>query len=213
MKRLALTAAALWSLTSTVALAEPAEPPITDPMSLVDTVTVDNVSKLVAELGAQDVKTQDISGTKMVTFMDAGVPYNLPIFLCDVRPGKCVALAMAVVVDPGATSYGLEALNEYNKNNPFLTAVKLDGNKIGLGRLWLVDGGVTKKNLAVNIASFIVNFRAVKLQPQVVASAQPPGAFRPTAYAPPLRFVPASKRDIEQLTRSLLVSTRFGARR
>lgn len=69
---------------------------------------------------------------------------------------------------------------------------KFDGTKTGIGRALLVDSGVTKKNVAINIATFAaaVQFAIKTLNEQVVAgigqsqflrAGTPPDArFRPS---------------------------------
>jgi hypothetical protein len=212
-----LTAVALLLLApcANALAAEPAEPPITEPMSLIDTLTAENVTKLLTELGAQKIETRDMTGGKLITFFDGPVPYNMGIALCDIRPGKCLALSMGVIMDPGSTSYTLETLNKYNTENMFVTAIKLEGNKVGFGRVWLVDGGVTKKNMAINIASFIVTFRQAlkEIQPQVVAGVQTEGAFKPTAQTRAPTFLLADPKDMERITKALVHKTTLGDKR
>ena len=177
---LALLAGLAAALSTGPSLAEPAEPPIANPGAIVDNLTADNVSELIRELGGQQIQTREVDGKKLVTFMDGNVPYNLGIALCDIRPGKCLAVAIAVIIDPGTTSYPLEIFNNFNKENLFVTLIKLEGNKFGVGRVLLVDGGVTKKNLAINIASFALTFQeAMKyLSSQLVAGYQQNGTFQ-----------------------------------
>lgn len=165
-------------------LAEPPEPPITNPGAIVDNLTAENVSELIRELGGQQIETRDVEGKKLVTFMDGNIPYNLGIALCDIRPGKCLALSLAVVINPGTTSYPLEIFNNFNKDNLFVTLIKLDSNRFGVGRVLLVDGGVTKKNLAINVASFALAFQeAMKyLSSQLVAGYQQNGTFQRAGF-------------------------------
>lgn len=202
-----LAAATLLSIAPYAAqAAEPAEPPITEPMSLIDTVTAEGLTTLLTELGAQNIETRDTPNGKLITFMDGALPYNMSIALCDIRPGKCLGLSMAVIMDMGTTSYSLEALNSFSRDNLFVTALKLDGNKVGFGRIWLVDGGVTKKNMAINIASFIVTLhQGLKtLQSQVVAGVQPDGSYKPTSLnqSKPT-FVRADPGDMARMTQAM----------
>jgi hypothetical protein len=208
-----LTATVCLSLGPSIVRAQPAEPPITEPMSMVDSVTIDGLTGLLKELGAQNIETRD--GGKLLTFQDGPVPYNMNIALCDIRPNKCLALAMGVIMDPGSTSYSHEAINTYNKDNLFVTAIKLDGNKVAFGRIWLVDGGVTKKNLAINISSFVVTFnQALKsLQSQVVAGVQTDPTFKQTSQSAGPKFMVAGPNELEQLTKALVHKTTLGDKR
>lgn len=202
-----LTAAVCLSLAPSIALAQPAEPPISAPSSIVDSVTIDGLSALMKELGAQNIEARE--GGKLLTFQDGPVPYNMNIALCDIRPSKCLAVAMGVIMDPGSTSYSHEAINNYNKDNLFVTAIKLDGNKVAFGRIWLVDGGITKKNLAINISSFVVTFNEglKSLQSQVVAGVQTDPTFKPTSQSTGPKFMVAGPTELEQLTKALIHKT------
>ena len=202
-----LTAAVCLSLAPSIALAQPAEPPISAPASIVDSVTIDGLSALMKELGAQNIEARE--GGKLLTFQDGPVPYNMNIALCDIRPNKCLAVAMGVIMDPGSTNYSHEAINNYNKDNLFVTAIKLDGNKVAFGRIWLVDGGITKKNLAINISSFVVTFNEglKSLQSQVVAGVQTDPTFKPTSQSTGPKFMVAGPTELEQLTKALIHKT------
>lgn len=183
---LALSALAL-TLAPAIA-AEPAEPPISNPSSLVDNANAEQMAEMLRELGAQQVEVREAEGSKVVGFMDGNIPYNVGFGLCEVRPGKCLAMTMLVIVNMGtAEAPPLETLNNAN-GGMFVTAVKLDGNRFAVGRVLLVDGGVTKKNVAINLGSFVLTFNALmkNLSNQVVASAPP----RSTYLSAPRRELP-----------------------
>jgi hypothetical protein len=186
--------------------AEPPEPPITNPTQVIDNATVDNMKELLTELGAQQIEVQEGQGMTFLRFRDGDVPYNVGITLCNVRPGKCLAITFMVIVDPGATAYSLEALNAFNRDSLFVTLVKLDGNKFGAGRILLIDGGVTKKNLAINLGSFALTFRAALqyLSGQVVAGFEPPrGHIQRLDYRAPPRAVRATPQELVRLMNTM----------
>lgn len=192
MIRTACVALSLALAASAMAADQPE--PLTNPTMLMDSVTAENVAEIVREIGGQDVQIRQVDNSSLVTFSDAGIPYNLGIVQCDVRPGKCVGLIMVVVVEGG--KFSLETINARNKSDVFVSVAKFDETKTGIGRALLVDSGVTKKNIAMNIASFAGAVRlAIKtLNEQVIASAgqqqylragtASPAPFRPVLLPP-----------------------------
>jgi hypothetical protein len=180
---------------SNIAAAQPAEPPISNPNEVVTDVTEEGLVTLLRELGAQKIETRDMStGRKQIVFYDGAMPYNMMLTGCDIRPGKCIAYALVAILDTGTTNYSLDAINAANKSNAFVTMVRVETGKVGGGRIQLIDGGATKKNIAINIASFILNFaESMKgIQSQLVAGTGP-GSFQNAGFGrPQLRGVPAS---------------------
>jgi hypothetical protein len=173
---------------------------------MIDGATVENMTELLTELGAQQVQVHEGEGMTVLTFRDGDVPYNVGITLCNVRPGKCVAVTFMVIVDPGATSYSLEAFNAFNRDSLFVTLVKLDGNRFGVGRILLIDGGVTKKNLAINLGSFALTFRAALqyLSGQVVAGFEPPrGSIQRLDYRAMPRAVRATPQELVRVMNTM----------
>jgi hypothetical protein len=94
----------------------------------------------------------------------------------------------------------------------YVTLVRLDANRFAVGRVHLVDGGVTKKNLAINIASFVMTFNETMkaLSNQVVASAQPRSVY---LNAPARRAMPqavrATPEEIAHITK--VMSAQYAA--
>jgi hypothetical protein len=204
MRKLCLSLAAAAVLTAAPALAADApEPPITNPMSIVDSVGPEQFADLMRELGAQQVQIREAEGQKIVTFFNGEVPYNVGFSLCDIRPGKCLALTMIVVINLGTgTAPALETLNAAN-GGMYVTAVRVDANRFAVGRVEIVDGGVTKKNLAINAGSFIVTFQALmrSLNEQVVASVQPRSSYLSAPTRP--RAVFATPSEMARITKAL----------
>lgn len=150
---------------------------ISNPTSIIDNANPEQVAELMRELGATNVEVRGSDAGKVVGFQVGVVPYNVGFSLCNVRPGKCLAMTTLVIVNSGEQpAPALDALNTVN-GSMFVTLVRLDANRFAAGRVHLVDGGVTKKNLVVNIASFMLTFdEAMKtLNNQVVAGIQPRG--------------------------------------
>lgn len=190
--------------------------PLTNPTMLMDSVTAESVAEIVREIGGQDVQIRQVDQSSVVTFSSAGIPYNLGIAQCDIRPGKCVALIMVVVMEGGQIS--LETINKRNKSDLFLSVAKFDETKTGIGRALLVDSGVTKKNIAMNIAVFAgaVQLAIKTLNEQVVASAGQQQYLRAgTAPGSRLRPVLLPPRDMARLIAAFDMphATRLSGRR
>ena len=169
-----------------------AEPPISNPGAQMENLTVANVSEILTELGAQTVEPHETTdGKKIITFTDKGIPYNVGI-VCD--GGTCTGLVMIVAMAAGSGKYPLEMVNASNKENMLVTVTKLDEEKIGIGRVMVTDGGVTKKNVAINVATFVgaVQSTIKFLTSQLVAGIQQgsPATFqRASMDTTPLRPV------------------------
>ena len=194
-------------LTSGFAAAEAVEPPITNPQQIISDVTDVSMTALLTELGAQRIETKDLGeGKKQIVFYDGATPYNVMLLGCDVRPGKCIAFAMVALLETENNAYSLDAINSVNKSNAYVTLVKVDATKIGGGRIEIVDGGVTKKNLAIQIGSFVGNFaESLKaLQGQLVAGNQPGAGYQYAGYgARRFRQIPATPQQMRTIANGL----------
>ncbi|NOT38905.1 MAG: hypothetical protein HOP13_00260 [Alphaproteobacteria bacterium] len=184
--------------------AQSAEPPITNPQKIIDNATPETFAEIVRELGGQNVEIKREGDYTGIVFMDGNVPYNIGFTFCKVVPGKCLIASILVLVDNGKGGYPLETLNKQNKDFGFLTLYRDDPTKFGAGRLILVDGGVTKKNVAMEIALFVQSFRTTMkdLESQLIASA--PGPFQRASYGP-TRFRPlvVSPRYLSEATEKM----------
>lgn len=152
--------------------------PLTNPTLVMDGVTAESAAEIMREIGGRDVQIRETETGKIVTFFDGNIPYNLGIVQCDIRPGKCIGLIMVVVVEGG--NFSLETINTRNKSDLFVSVAKFDETRTGIGRALLVDSGVTKKNIAINIATFAgaVQLAIKTLNEQVVASIGQPQLLR-----------------------------------
>ena len=119
-----------------------------------EALTPANVSEILTELGAQEVGSRDVDKKKVVDFKSGDMTFHILLVACETRSDGCLAMVMATAFDPGQTSYSLESFNSFNREYPFVSAIKLEGNKYAVTRMLVVEGGVTKKNIAVNIVEF-----------------------------------------------------------
>lgn len=174
-------------------------------------ITAELVSKVVTELGGTEVQIHNEGSEKIVTFKDGDTPFNFGIGLCEVRPPGCLALTMIVGFDPGATHYPVELFNTFNQQNPFVSTFQIDGNKFAVARMVLIDGGVTRKNLDVNIANFAVAPGELMkyLNSQLVAGYQADGSFQRASFgggfARPVRLNPRQVGDIMRRQQAKLI--------
>jgi len=177
MRRLLLGAA----IAAAAAVMPSAAAEITNPTSTVDHLTPSYVADVLKELGAQDVQIEKIGATdEIVRFRDGEIPYHVAFFVCEAQ--GCLSMVILVGFEPSGTHYPLELFNAFNKEHPFVTAVQLDGNKFGISRMVVVEGGITKRNLAFNISLF-ANMPAEimkYLSSQFVAGIQPGNNASPT---------------------------------
>jgi hypothetical protein len=151
-----------------------AAPALSNPGAQIENFTPAIVSDVLTELGAQNIEQRNSDGDQIVKFTDAGIPYNF-VLMCDA--GVCTGLFMVVGMITDKNKYPLELLNASNKKNPFLTVTQQDEDRILFARILVTDGGVSKKNLAVNIVgfAFAVQESLKYLTTQLVASYQQGG--------------------------------------
>jgi hypothetical protein len=201
--RLLTAATAALALTMLSNTAYAADPPITNPNQIVESVTAESVSQLMTELGGQNVQIVDAGSTKIVRFQDGGINYNFTPTGCS-QQNVCTGLSLLVVVDNSTANFPAETLLAANKDNPLVSFFRVDSTKFAVGRIALVDGGVTKKHLAFETALFVAAYREAKtkLEAQLVASARP-GPFQRVSYGNGrLREIQVHPAVVAQLVRS-----------
>lgn len=196
MQRHAIAFAAALALAPFTALTtSAADSQVSDASKIIDSLDVTTVGQLIAEIGGQKVETREEGDKKVIIFYDNGQPYLTLVTACTATPGKCIALAQMAIVDTSPLQISLDQINTVNSDSLFMTGFKLEGANVGFGRVLIVDGGVTRQNLAVNIAAFVVTFPEMmkKLKGQLTSSIQPsqPGAaamanvtFKPVVASP-----------------------------
>jgi hypothetical protein len=177
MKRALALAAALTMYMPSLALAQNSEINIANPTSIVDNVQADDIKSLVTEMGAREAQVRDGDNNKIVTFLDGKLPYTFGITGCEIRPGKCLSLVMLVFIDMGASGISTDMINSRNKDSFFNTAIRIDDKVIAFGRGVIVDGGITRRNLATNIVVYaaMVHDGIKHFGSQIVASSGLPG--------------------------------------
>lgn len=134
--------------------AQAAETSLTNPDLVLQALTAANVSEILTELGAQEVAARDIENGKVVDFKSAGDQFHAALLGCSAKPEGCFAMVMLVAFDEGQTTHPLEAYNAFNRENPFASVNKLEGGKYAVTRMVVAEGGLTKKNIAVNFSGF-----------------------------------------------------------
>jgi hypothetical protein len=145
---------------------------ITNPTQVVESAVAEDLAQIVREINGQDVQLREANGKKGVTFKDGDIPYTMAPVFCDIQPGKCLGYVTVVVVDNSELKFTLDTLNSANRSTSFLTFFREENNKFTVGRVNLVDGGVTKKNIAINISLCAMEFREAmkRLQNQLTVS-------------------------------------------
>jgi len=157
---------------------------VTNPTQLVDSAIAEDLAQIVREINGQDVQVREANGKKGVTFKDGDIPYTMAPVFCDILPGKCLGFVMVVVVDNSELKFTLDTLNSANKGTSFLTFFKEESNKFTVGRVNLVDGGVTKKNIAINISLSAMEFRETmkRLQNQLTVGYDRANPYQRASY-------------------------------
>jgi len=203
MRNALLGAALAAAITITPAVAAD----LTNPTANVEHMKAAEVAALLTELGAGEVQVVQDNGEQFILFKNGEIPFNVGFVACEGSTG-CLGMVLVVGFDFGTTRYPMELFNSFNKEHPFVSAIQLDGGKFAVSRMVVTEGGVTKKNLATNIAGFASAPGSIMtyLSSQFVAGYQPNGAapFQPvTMNKGPLRPVPLTKAEIDQVKRQM----------
>ena len=127
------------TFTATPAIAEP----LTNPAAQLEKLSIDNLSEILRELGAQQIEPSTSAAGKSVTFRDGNIPYHMILAGCDKAGGACIATVMLVVIDGGSATYPLDSFNSFNKDNSFVSAIKLEGTKFAVTRMIVTSGGIS----------------------------------------------------------------------
>jgi len=166
--------------------------------ALLNDFTAENVSAVLTELGATNIKTSQNDGITFLNFELGGLPQSYSIRLCNLSaelgPG-CLGLLMAIGFET-PDKINLDVFNSFNRKWPLATSVKIDDKTMALGRFIFSPGGVSRENLKANIALLMGAPEAFNthLKSQLVASlelSQPTfthigtgGAFRSIRLSP-----------------------------
>jgi hypothetical protein len=176
---------------------------VANPTLMVEEVTLDFLAGLIREIGGGDVQIHSGEGGKSISFMDGDVPYNVTLALCETeRPDKCYGFGLLVLM--ADTGFSNEALNKWNKDTMLLTLFKDDEKNIGIGRIELTDGGVTKKHVGAAISWFVNDVRELlkSINSQVTVQG-PQGAAKQVALAPTLRPLAATREQVARAMKRL----------
>ncbi len=192
MRLISTVAAIAIASLSPLAGAQAAErdfPNITNPKGVIESVTAETLAELATQIGGRDVKIHEQNGKKSVTFFDGDIPHNLWLAFCDIEPGKCFGVGMLVILDNTELKFTLDTLNQGNRDTSFLTFFREDSGKLGVGRVDLVTGGVTRENLGTEIGFFAIEFRETleRLSKQLVAGTPAPFQRASLGYKKPIR--------------------------
>lgn len=190
-------ALAAFSLLPTANAAQESFPNLTNGTKMIDSVVAEDLAQTVREIGGGDVQIREANGKKGITFWDGENPYTMVPVFCDIQPGKCLGYVMVIVVDNTQLKFTLDTLNAANKSTSFLTFFQEEQGKFTVGRVNIIDGGVTKKNVAVNISVCAMEFREAlkRLENQLTAGLSPQfqrvgnGPVRVRAFAPSPDYV------------------------
>jgi Putative bacterial sensory transduction regulator len=202
MRKILLGAA----LAAAIAITPAQAADLTNPTLNVERLKAADVAAFLTELGAGDVKVEKADGQEYVIFMNGQIPFGVDFIGCD--GSGCLGLVLVVGFDFGATRYPLEMFNSFNKKYPFVSAVQLDGGKFLVSRMVVMEGGITRKNLATNISGFVAAPQAIMtfLNSQYVAGYRPNGAppFQPVTMNNGLmRPIRLTRAEMDQVGKEL----------
>lgn len=201
----ALAAAMLCHASRAVTVA-PAEPPPADPANtVVESLTMESLAAILQEAGAEEVTPS--AAEKFVRFKSGTRNFLVTLSSCNEKGEECAL----VTIGRGVKSrLPLEVLNKLNgRYRGLIAANRGTEDTFTLFHATILSGGVTRKNIAVNLVWFVNESQAFAdfIQSQHVASADPSAKTMPppAGASPLLGEVILSAQDMEQM----LDGTRF----
>jgi hypothetical protein len=156
---------------------------------LITQFTTQNVSDVLKELGATEIKTvKGDDGTDSVSFTYDSGPFLFSIINCKKAP--CHDLQMAIFYEKDA-AFTPGFANTFNGKWLDATAIALADGTLMMNRLVIANGGVTKENLRENMSIFVnvPNLIADQLKAVTTVSAPPAAGttFQPAVAPAPVQ--------------------------
>jgi hypothetical protein len=203
MRKLILAAAAVALMTGLAQAAE--ERTVSNPTTVVQNVTADDIAGMLRELGAADVTIGESEGEKIVSFTDGGIPFHIAITVCEkANPTKCVGLAQLTLIED--KNYSYPTLNKFNADTLTLTLFKTDKEThVGLARVELIDGGVTRARIANAILWYVaeVHETLTNLTKQVVAGVNADGKPNTLSGGTTIRSIAATPEIVARIVKAM----------
>lgn len=183
--------AILWEIPT--AIAGPQQ--LADPNTVVQEISVNDFAALLTQIGATDVKADSAKG--IIEFTSGDAPHL--VGLC--RKASCPSM---VLLTPFKGEYPIEYLNRFNQNQDGATALRLEEGIYAFKRAVTLAGGVTRRNLAINIAAFANDTPefAKYLNAQLVASKD--GTQERKGKPPTVEQVGLTPADIEKVVAEII---------
>ena len=177
-------------------------PPETETVEILESITLEQMSAILIEAGAEDVKPG--KDPKVLTFKSSAKNYVVIISECDETGKSCALVTIGRAIK---AKLPLEVLNKLNdRYSGLISAMRIDQDTIALFHAAIIGGGVTASNIAINMVWYVnetPQFEAF-ITSQLVATA--PAVTSPSRQASAaLSFVeaPLSLGTIANLTKAL----------
>jgi hypothetical protein len=195
----AVLAVAAFSHASWAESVAPAAPPPADPAStVVESLTVDTLATILQDAGAEEVAPS--AAERFVRFKSGTRNFLVALSSCNEKGEECAL----VTIGRGVKSkLPLEVLNKLNGRYRGLIAANRGAeDTFTLFHASILSGGVTRKNIAVNLVWFVNESQAFAdfIQSQLVASIDPSAKAIASTDTPQLlgEFI-LSAHDMKQL--------------
>lgn len=118
---------------------------------LIEAITIESVSAILVEAGAEDVKPS--SQEKVVLFKSGSRNYFVALNVCEEATHLCSVVSIGRAIK---AKLPLEVLNKINeKYNGLVAATRISDSSFKMVHATVVGGGVTKNNIAVNLVWYV----------------------------------------------------------
>jgi hypothetical protein len=131
--------------------------PTKEPALPIEYFNVDNVSAVLTNLQAVDIKAgKTTSGLNVVRYQLNKTNFFAVLVVCPGQSG-CLGLLLGAGVQGEGAEVSFEVINEYNEKQPFSKAVRIGSDHvIALSRYVISDGGISEANLRSNVLNFSI---------------------------------------------------------
>ena len=117
----------------------------------VQSVTIDDLESFVTDAGHKDLAFGETTENSLRAETPNGVPYYMEGTACEAGACRGIIMSSRFQADDTVT---LEKVNQANLERAAVSVWRLE-DSVGVSRYVILDGGMTKANIATNLENFL----------------------------------------------------------
>ena len=120
---------------------------------LITLFTVDDLTEIAKQQGATEIQSSVEDGEPVIALKKDDLYFGFVLRGCQPALG-CKALQLALYFEPGKTPFALDDVNALNVKYALVKFFVAKDGALAMSRFIIADGGISKDNVAANIAHF-----------------------------------------------------------